>query len=519
MFEVLAEDLLGRIGRLRTRSGKVVETPLFLPVINPVAQEISASWMKENLGAEAVITNAYIISKRLRDNALSRGVHGLLDFDGVIMTDSGGYQVLEYGDVEVMPEEIAIFQEDIGSDIAVPLDIPTGMGDRAKAEETVRKTLKNLETTLEVLSKLDSRKALWAAPIQGGTHLDLLQRCAKIESEMEFDLFALGSPTPLMEGYRFNKLFKMIYAVKSVINLGKPLHLFGAGHPMIFSFIIALGVDMFDSASYYLYAKDDRYMTEIGTLKIDKLDYLPCCCPVCSKTDAEELRKLEKAERIRALAVHNLYICFKEVNRVKQAIKDGRLMELLEIRARCHPNIYQGFIEILKNDDLIRMMREHTPISSRKGMNLYDELSLRRPRVIEARKRLLENYFTKKGHSKRAVLLPESLKLSTGKATSLPENLEILFYGSPFGLIPFSLRYSYPFSQTNYPKSLIEEALKELVELAVRQFKAAEYQEALIVKARSQHLNRFENALAEELGMLGIKIEKVDNLKDLVNRF
>ena len=53
----------------------------------------------------------------------------------------------------------------------------------------------------------------------------------------------------------------------------------------------------------------------------------------------------------------------------------------------------------------------------------------------------------------------------------------------------------------------------------MRQFKAAEYQEALIVKARSQHLNRFENALAEELGMLGIKIEKVDNLKDLVNRF
>ncbi|MEM4648430.1 MAG: tRNA-guanine transglycosylase, partial [Nitrososphaerota archaeon] len=140
MFEIIAEDHLGRIGRLRTASGRAAETPLFLPVINPVAQDIPASWMKENLGAEAVITNAYIILRRLRDDALRRGVHGILNFDGVVMTDSGGYQVLEYGWVEASPEEIAELQEEMRSDIAVPLDVPTGLSGREKARESVEMT-------------------------------------------------------------------------------------------------------------------------------------------------------------------------------------------------------------------------------------------------------------------------------------------------------------------------------------------------------------------------------------------
>ncbi len=516
MFEVLAEDLLGRIGRIRTRDGKVAETPLFFPVINPVTQDISASWMKENLGAEAVITNAYIISKRLREQALSRGVHGILNFDGIIMTDSGGYQVLEYGDVETTPEEIANFQEDIGSDIAVPLDIPTGMSGREKAEETVEKTLRNLQVTLKVLEERGIRRALWTAPIQGGVHLDLLQRCAREELQMDFDLFALGSPTPLMEGYQFSKLFKMIFAVKSVIGFGKPLHLFGAGHPMLFPFIVALGVDMFDSASYYLYAKDDRYITETGTMKVDKLDYLPCYCPVCSRITAKELRELEKAERIKLLAMHNLYVCYEEMNRIKQAIKDGRLMELLEIRARCHPSLYQGFVEIMKNDELLKLMEEHTPISSRRGINLYNALSLRRPKISSARKRLLQNYFMKDHSLREALLLPETMKFSLEKASRLPSNLEILFYGNPLGLIPLSLRYSYPFSQVNYPKTLIEDNLRELVSETVKQFQAAGYRKAYVVKARSRHLEAFGEKLVESLRSLGVEVNVIDDVKILM---
>lgn len=518
MFEVLAENLLGRIGRLKTRSGRVAETPLFLPVINPVTQDVPASWMRKELGAEAVITNAYIILRRLKEEALKKGVHGLLDFDGVIMTDSGGYQILEYGEVKASPEEIAELQEEIGSDIAVPLDVPTGLSGRERAEETVKKTLNNLQATLSFLRRRGERRCLWAAPIQGGIHLDLLKSCARRVKEMGFDLFALGSPTPLMEGYRFDKLFKMIYAARSVVGLGKPLHLFGAGHPIIFPFIVALGADMFDSASYYLYARDNRYMTEYGTIRVEKLDYLPCYCPVCSRIDAEELRRLEDGERVKLLAMHNLYTCFEEIRRVKQAIRDGRLMELLELRARCHPSLYQGFIEIMRNDDLLRMMEKHTPISSRRGINLYDRLSLRRPEIMLGRRRLLQNCLAKRGHEGKALLLPETLKIPFEKASRIPKDLDVLFYGSPYGLIPLGLRYSYPFSQTNYPKTLLDECLDDLLEEAVKQLKAAGYDKVLIVTARSKTLERFRVELARRLRKLKVEVEEVKDVRELMRR-
>ena len=517
MFEVLAEDLLGRIGRIRTRGGRVAETPLFLPVINPVTQDIPASWMRSELGAEAVITNAYIALRRRREEALEKGVHGMLNFDGVIMTDSGGYQVLEYGDVEASPEEIAEFQEDIGTDIAVPLDIPTGLSGREKAEESVEHTLTNLRRTLEVLRRRGERRCLWAAPIQGGLHLDLLRLCAEEEKKMGFDLYALGSPTPLMEGYRFDKLFRMIHAARSTIGFGKPLHLFGAGHPMIFPFIVALGVDMFDSASYILYARDDRYMTEHGTIKVDKLDYLPCYCPICSRHDAREFREMEKNERVRKLAMHNLYVCFAELKRIKQAIRDGRLMELLEIRARAHPSLYQGFVEVMRNEELIELMERHTPISSRRGLNLYNGISLRRPRVRIARRRLLENYFSGK-RMDSAILLPETLRISAAKAEGLMERHEVLFYGSPYGLIPYTLRYTYPFSQTNYPKTLIIECLDEILEEILRQFRIAGYRRAYIMRARSRHLMRLEEELVRRLRELGVEVEELKDVRQLTAR-
>ncbi|MCS7126742.1 MAG: tRNA guanosine(15) transglycosylase TgtA [Aigarchaeota archaeon] len=514
MFEVVAEDLLGRIGKLKTKSGKKIETPAFLPVINPVTQDISARWMDENLKARIVITNAYILYKRLREEALKIGVHRLIDFDGVVMTDSGGYQVLEYGEVEASPEEIALFEEDIKTDIAVPLDVPTGLGSRRFAEESVEKTLKNLEATLKVLSERVVKSALWVGTIQGGVHIDLLKQCAEKIKEMGFDLYALGSPTPLMEGYRFNKLFEMITAARMVIEYGKPLHLFGAGHPMIFPFIVALGVDMFDSASYYLYAKDDRYITEFGTLRLEKMNYLPCVCPVCSKISIDELKELPRKERVNLVAKHNLYVCFKEIAEIKQAIRDGRLIELLEIKARSHPDLYQGFREIMMNDGLLKIMEQHTPLYSRRGLNIFDKISLRRPEIRRAKNRLLENIF-KERLGKKAILIPYTLKVSPQKIERIlsGRNLseyDLLLYGSPYGLIPIQIRYVYPFSQTDFPNDLIIE--DEVVDSIIQQISSAGYREIIVVEAKNPYLREIINRLVEKLSGRDIEI-KVTSLK------
>lgn len=511
MFEIIVEDLLGRIGRLETRNGKKIETPVFLPVINPVTQDISAGWMRENLKANIVITNAYILYKRLREEALENTVHGILGFDGVVMTDSGGYQMLEYGGIEATPEEIALFEEDIKTDIAVPLDVPTGLGDRKRAEESVEKTLSNLETTLKILETRKDRNCIWTGTIQGGIHLDLVSNCAEKLRRMGFDMYALGSPTPLMEGYRFSKLFQMIITAKKSIEYGKPLHLFGAGHPMIFSFVIALGVDMFDSASYYLYARDERYITETGTMKLDKMNYLPCSCPICSKTSVEELRELSTKDRVDTVAKHNLYVCFKEIQEIKQAIRDGRLFELLEIRARSHPSLYQAFKEIMMREDLLTLMEQHTPIYSRRGINFFDNLSLNRPEARRARKKLLENIF-KKRVKQNAILVPYTMKISLQKISKLIDEkslsgYDILLYGSPYGLIPYEIRYVYPFSQTVFPQDLALD--EQVINTCIQQIENAGYRELRIIEARNPYLRESIKRVIEKLNSKNIKTDIV----------
>src|SRR3972149_4959378 len=124
-FEVKEKDLLARIGKLKTKSG-TVETPLLFPVINPSIQPIPPKRLREKFGFEAVITNAYILRKRFQNRPIDEGLHKFLDYNGVVMTDSGAYQILVYGGVEVSQAEIVEYQERIGSDIATILDIPTG---------------------------------------------------------------------------------------------------------------------------------------------------------------------------------------------------------------------------------------------------------------------------------------------------------------------------------------------------------------------------------------------------------
>ena len=99
-FEVREKDLLARIGKLKTKS-RVVETPLLFPVINPNIQPIPPKKIETEFGFDALITNAYILKKRFQNQPIEKGLHKFLDFNDTIMTDSGAYQILVYGDIEV----------------------------------------------------------------------------------------------------------------------------------------------------------------------------------------------------------------------------------------------------------------------------------------------------------------------------------------------------------------------------------------------------------------------------------
>ncbi len=260
-FEIIDRDMLARIGKLETKSG-MMETPLLFPVINPGIQPISPKTLEVEFGCRALITNAYIINKNFKEPAVQKGLHEFLDFGGSIMTDSGAYQLLIYKDIEVTPKEIVDFQELIDTDIATILDIPTGWDvTKGYARYTVKETLKRAKALKRMVTRND---LLWVGPVQGGQYLDLVAKSAKEMGKLPFQVHALGSPTPVMEQYKFDVLVDMIITAKMNLPPDRPLHLFGAGHPFMFSLAVALGCDLFDSAAYALFARQDRYLTESG---------------------------------------------------------------------------------------------------------------------------------------------------------------------------------------------------------------------------------------------------------------
>ena len=101
-FEIRSKDLLGRIGLLRTKRG-TLQTPLLLPVVNPNSQMIPAKALQDTFGYDALITNSYLVWRKFRGEKDVPKIHQLLNFEGVVETDSGAYQILQYGDVEVHP--------------------------------------------------------------------------------------------------------------------------------------------------------------------------------------------------------------------------------------------------------------------------------------------------------------------------------------------------------------------------------------------------------------------------------
>jgi 7-cyano-7-deazaguanine tRNA-ribosyltransferase len=488
-FEIADRDLMARIGRFKTKSG-VVETPLLLPVINPNVPSVLPKTLEEKFGCRTLITNAYIIQKNFKETASEKGLHDFLNFNGSIMTDSGAYQLLIYKDIETSPEEIVHFQEKIDTDIATILDIPTGWGVSKKyARHTVNETIKRAKA----LEKTKTRNDIaWVGPVQGGQYLDLVAKSAKEMAKLPFEIHALGSPTPVMEQYKFDTLVDMIATAKMNLPSDRPLHLFGAGHPFMFSLAVALGCDLFDSAAYALFARTDRYMTESGTTRLDELEYFPCSCPVCNKADPKSVKALPKEERQKLLAEHNLHVSFCELRRIKQAITEGRLWEHLEMRAHAHPALLQAVKKLGKYREYLE---KQSPITKRNGIFFFSSLGLARPEVVRYRKRLLERY-SPPPKAKILLLLPQTrmkpfhtskeheivmkeLQQSLGDTVDL---VHVCTYSAPFGIIPTELDDIYPLSQNEIAFPFDAETVMYVAKQAANYISNTNYDRVILLR-------------------------------------
>ncbi len=463
-FEILEKDLAGRIGRLRTRSG-IIETPALFPVINPVKQVVSLKEIAE-VGFNQVITNAYLLKRHYGDLVREVGVHKLLNWDKPIMTDSGAYQLLMYGKVEVSPDEILNYEVGIGTDIGVILDIPTQWGrPREAVLLEVEETLRRARAALVKARMWDpEHRMLLVGPVQGGDKLDILGYSALKMGELDFDIYAIGSPTTLLEEYDFATIMRMIAIAKERLPPGKPVHLFGAGHPLILPFAVALGVDLFDSASYVLYARDDRIILRDRTVRLNevRVDRIPCNCPVCRRYTVKELMSMNKAERERLLAIHNLYVLWEELQEVKARIKEGTLWEYLEEKAGGDARVKSALLALRRG--LKALLRVVPDESGRvRALHVTSMESLSRPEMIRHVERLLNNYEPPQGCV--VLVLPGELLdrpyirdplvswlINQLLTNELLGRIHVVVDNPVLGPIPYEISEIYPLSQHEYPE-------------------------------------------------------------------
>jgi 7-cyano-7-deazaguanine tRNA-ribosyltransferase len=462
-FEIKDRDAAGRICKFVNKHGTIT-TPNLMPVINPNKILITPKEMKKLFGVEIVITNAYIINKdeKLKMNALDKGVHNLIDFDGPIMTDSGTFQSYIYGDIDIDPIEIVEFQRDIGSDIGTILDVfGTPDETKIKAEQGIKETLKRAKQGV----KLKGDMAL-ACTVQGSIYPELRKKCAKELSKIDSDFFPIGSVVPLMENQRYTDLVRCILSSKKGLDPSKPVHLFGAGHPLIFPLAVALGCDFFDSSAYAKYANDDRMIFYWGTEKLEDLTELPCPCPICSKHTVSDLKNMDKKERILEIAKHNLYVSFTEIKKIRNAITNGNLWELVERRANSNPYLFEALKELKIKENKV-FLEQFEPTSKNKALFYTGSQTIHRPIIYRCHNRLLNRY---KSSFEDTVVFPDGGKPYSSyyseQINKITDKADVnMLIDSHLGPVPIELDEMYPFAQSVFPDITDNETEEEVTRI------------------------------------------------------
>ena len=452
-FEIKKRDILGRICTYDTPHGRVV-TPTLLPVVNPNINFIPPKELKEKFKAQMLITNSYIIRKTrtLADIALEEGIHSLLDFNGPVMTDSGTFQSYVHGGVDVKPLEIVEFQRDMGVDVGTILDI---FSTPDRTEEQAMDDAKRTILRAKEAHGIKGDMAL-ATTVQGSVYPDIREYCARELSAMDGDFFPIGGVVPLMENYRYREIVDIVVAAKKGLDTLKPVHLFGAGHPMLFALASALGCDFFDSSSYAKYAQGGRMMFPNGTGKLEEMEYSPCPCPVCSSCSVDELKEMDTEKRMRKLGEHNLYVSFAELRRVKESISSGTLWELVEERARVHPSLYDALSRMYDHGDYIEQFES----AAKKRLMISDPAGFSRPEVVRYRNHLRERYWA--GRCGKTFLLADGSKpYHVAYAKTIERIRKVtkahIAVETPFGPVPMELDEMYPFSQSLYPMTDLDD--------------------------------------------------------------
>ena len=361
MFKIIKKEGDARRGEFRCAHGGVVQTPVFMNVGTQAAIKggLSALDLKD-IGCQIELSNTYHLHLRPGDDVVKQmgGLHKFMNWDGPILTDSGGFQVFSLASLRKIreegvtfashldghrifmgPEESMRIQSNLGSDIAMVFDeCVENPATYEYAKASCERTLRWLERCKKEHDRLGSLPdtvnpgQLLFGINQGATFRDLriwhMQQIAKLDCDgYAIGGLAVGEPTETM--------YEIIEAVEPYMPADKPRYLMGVGTPSNIIEGVARGVDFFDCVMPARNARHGKLFTWQGTMNIKnakyKLDDGPldpeCDCPVCRNFSRAYIRHLFAAEEILAMrlaVMHNLYFYNKLAQKIRDALDEGR---------------------------------------------------------------------------------------------------------------------------------------------------------------------------------------------------
>ena len=339
-----------RYGILHTPHGDV-EVPMFMPVGTLATVKTLSPEEIQELGAGVILANTYHLHLRPGEDIVEKagGIHKFMNYNGPILTDSGGFQVfslmenrkineegvifknhLNGSRIEFTPEKVIAIQEKIGADIIMSFDecMPYPV-EHKYAQASVERTLRWAKRGLEAHVRKD--QALFGI-VQGSDFEDLRRLSATELAKMDFPGYSIGGTSI---GEPKDVFIKMVEQSVKYLPHDKPRYLMGVGSIDFLLEGIERGVDMFDCVLPTRIARHGALMTSNGRVNIRdakyKEDFSPldanCDCYTCRNYTRAYLRHLYVSEEIfgkRLLSIHNVRFLISLMEKAREAIKKDR---------------------------------------------------------------------------------------------------------------------------------------------------------------------------------------------------
>jgi queuine tRNA-ribosyltransferase len=346
----------GRAGLWQTPHG-IVETPAFMPVGTKAT--VKGVWPAQlrQIGVQKVLANTYHLALRPGSEVVRDlgGLHKIMNWDGPILTDSGGFQVFSLAELrqindervvfkshldgsllDLTPERAVAIQEDLGADCIMCLDeCPPHDVSRERIRQAVDRTTNWARRCRAAQKRTD--QALFGI-VQGGTDQSLREISAKGLLPIEFPGYAIGG---LSVGEKPSEMYDTLDFTVPMLPVEKPRYLMGVGRPIDIVEAVCRGVDLFDCVMPTRNARNATAFTSVGSVKLRNQKHTRdtgpldpnCACPTCAQFSRGYLRHLFLAGEMLGpmlLSVHNLAYYQTVVRELRAAIRENRLAEYRE---------------------------------------------------------------------------------------------------------------------------------------------------------------------------------------------